>query len=69
MTASDFEAGAQGERPKSLSKTLLLRRAGFGLFVLVAGTAASVWLYDASLKANAQDQAQDQTPARIVSNR
>jgi len=33
-----------------------MRRASVGLFILVAGTVASVWLYDASLKANALDK-------------
>lgn len=53
MSATEFEVGAPTARPKTLSKTWLFQRALLGLFILVAGTVSSVWLYDASLKANA----------------
>lgn len=40
-------------RPETLSSAWLLRRAGIGLFILVATMVASMMLYDASIRANA----------------
>ena len=53
MPATDLEAGPHTMRPKTLTASSLLQRAGIGLLILIAGTVASVWLYDASIKANA----------------
>ena len=53
MSTTDHEIGAPRARPKSLSASSLLQRAAIGLLILGVGTFASVWLYDASLKANA----------------
>ena len=56
MSTTELDDGLQTVRPKSLSAASLMRRASVGLFILVAGTVISVWLYDASLKANALDK-------------
>ena len=73
MTSIDIEASApHAVAPKYLAASSLLRRAGLGLFILVGGTALSVWLYDASLNANASDQDRIQriiaTPSPVNSN-
>ena len=57
MTTTDSSIGAQIARPKSLSASSLLQRAAIGLLILTIGIATSAWLYDASIKANAADQA------------
>lgn len=56
MPTTEIDNGLPTMRPKSLTASSLMRRASVGLFILVAGTVASVWLYDASLKANALGQ-------------
>ena len=57
MSMSNLENGAQTVRPKSLSASSLLQRAAVGLLILFVGIATSAWLYDASITANASDQA------------
>ncbi len=63
MPSTELQDGLQTMRPKSLSASSLMRRASVGLFILVAGTVASVWLYDASLKAIALDKVTVSSPA------
>lgn len=63
VRASEVEAGSRTMRPKTLSASSLLQRAGIGLLILVVGTGISVWLYDASLKANAFSQLTSTTTA------
>ena len=60
MPAIELEANTATVRPKTLSAAWLVQRALLGLFILVAGTVGSVWLYDASLKANALDAVSEQ---------
>lgn len=49
MPATDLEVGPHTLRPKSLTASSLLQRAGIGLLILVTGIAVSVLLYDASI--------------------
>ncbi len=64
MSATELEIGAPTARPKTLSASWLVQRAILGLLILVTCTVGSVWLYDASLKANALGAA----PAKVVTS-
>ena len=64
VKASEVEPVSHTMRPKTLTASSLLQRAGIGLLILVVGTVVSVWLYDASLKANAFSQL---TPTQTAS--
>jgi hypothetical protein len=68
MSTTELEIGASTARPKTLSTSWLVQRAVLGLLILVTGTVGSVWLYDASLKANALGNALGEVPAKIVTS-
>ena len=66
MSLTELENGAPPVRPHTLSASWLFRRAIFGLVVLFTGTVVSVWLYDATIKANASPQATTAQPAPAI---
>ena len=65
MSLTEQENDAPQVRPHTLSASWLFRRAIFGLVVLFTGTFFSVWLYDATIKANASTQAMAQPAPSI----
>jgi hypothetical protein len=66
MSLTEQENGAPQVRPHTLSASWLVRRAIIGLVVLFTGTFLSVWLYDATIKANASTQATMAQPAPTI---
>lgn len=64
LSFDEPENGAPLTRPHTLSPSWLFGRAIFGLFVLFAGTFLSVWLYDATIKANASPPSTQTTVTR-----
>lgn len=63
MPLTEPETGAPVARPHTLSASFIIRRAILGLVILFSGTFLSVWLYDATNKANASTQAIANQPA------
>jgi hypothetical protein len=63
MSLTEPENGAPAARPHTLSASFIIRRAILGLVILFSGTFLSVWLYDATIKANASTQAIATEPA------
>ena len=66
MSLTEQENDAPQVRPHTLSASWLFRRAIFGLVVLFTGTFFSVWLYDATIKANASTEATTAQPAPAI---
>ena len=66
MSLTEQENDAPQVRPHTLSASWLFRRAIFGLVVLFTGTFVSVWLYDATIKANASTQGTTVQPAPAI---